>query len=64
MPTPVVHRRWAREFLHRAQNTNSRERKLRYLMLAVDNTVRAQKIEEKSPEEIAILVPRDQSRHE
>ena len=41
----VVHRKWAREFLDRAQSADSRTGKLKYLRLAVDNTLRAQTVE-------------------
>jgi hypothetical protein len=46
MPSPAVHRRWAREFLAKAETAASRNRKLKYLRLAVDNTLRARKIEQ------------------
>jgi hypothetical protein len=46
MPSPAVHRRWAREFLARAETAPSRNRKLKYLRLAVDNTLRARTIEQ------------------
>jgi hypothetical protein len=41
----TVHRKWAREFLCRAQSAPDQPRKLKYLRLAVDNTVRAQAVE-------------------
>ena len=41
----VIHRRWAREFLHRAERASSRRRKADFLRLVVSNTVRAQAVE-------------------
>jgi hypothetical protein len=41
----ALHRRWAREFLARAQDAPSRQRKLHLLKLAVSNSVRAQILE-------------------
>jgi hypothetical protein len=40
-----IHRKWAREFLARAQQAPSRSRKVKYLRLAVSNSVRAQTLE-------------------
>jgi hypothetical protein len=45
MVAPVIHRKWAREFLARADRASSRDRKLGLLRLAVDNTVRAINLE-------------------
>jgi hypothetical protein len=41
----VMHRRWAREFLARAQEAPNRGRKVKYLRMAVSNSVRAQTVE-------------------
>jgi hypothetical protein len=41
----TVHRKWAREFLARAETAPDQPRKLKYLRLAVDNTLRAQTVE-------------------
>jgi hypothetical protein len=41
----AVHRRWAREFLARAQEAPSQAHKVKYLRLAVSNSVRAQTVE-------------------
>jgi hypothetical protein len=43
--TPTLHRKWAREFLDRADNAYQPTLKRRYLRLAVDNTVCALKLE-------------------
>jgi hypothetical protein len=45
MINAAIHRRWAREFLDRAQQAQTRSRKLQYLRLAVNNSVRAQAME-------------------
>jgi hypothetical protein len=45
MVTPVLHRRWAREYLARAQTAPQPNRKRHYLRLAVSNTVRAHRLE-------------------
>ena len=45
MITPVLHRRWARECLARAQTAPQPTRKRHYLRLAVSNTVRAHRLE-------------------
>jgi hypothetical protein len=45
MIAPHIHRKWAREFLARAQEAPGRDRKLRLLKLAVRNSVRAQALE-------------------
>jgi hypothetical protein len=45
MTTPAPHRKWAREFLVRAERAQSHARKRRYLRLAVRNTVCAWKLE-------------------
>jgi hypothetical protein len=45
MVTPVVHRRWAREYLARAERTPQATLKRRYLRLAVSNTVCAHRLE-------------------
>lgn len=45
MIAPHIHRKWAREFLARAQEAPNRDRKLRLLRLAVSNSVRAQALE-------------------
>jgi hypothetical protein len=41
----AIHRKWAREFLARAQEAPSRARKVKYLRLAVSDSIRAQKVE-------------------
>jgi hypothetical protein len=41
----TIHRKWAREFLVRAQEAQSRERAVKYLQFAVDNSVCAQHLE-------------------
>jgi hypothetical protein len=51
MTTPVPHRKWAREFLARAEQAQGHERKCRYLRLAVKNTVCAWKLEADTTEE-------------
>jgi hypothetical protein len=45
MPSPTVYRGWAREYLSRAQAAPTRNRKLKFLQLAVCNTVKTQKVE-------------------
>jgi hypothetical protein len=45
MVTPVLHRRWAREYLARAERTSQPRRKRHYLRLAVSNTVCAHRLE-------------------
>jgi hypothetical protein len=45
MIAATIHRRWAREYLARAQHATTRDRKRRYLQLAVTNTVCARKLE-------------------
>ena len=45
MVTPVMHRKWAREYLARAEQAPDRTRKLQFLRLAVSNSVRAQRLE-------------------
>jgi hypothetical protein len=45
MVTPVVHRKWAREYLARAERAPQRTLKRRYLQLAVSNTVCAHRLE-------------------
>ena len=45
MISPHLHRKWAREFLARAQETQDRQRKLYLLKLAVSSSVRAQRLE-------------------
>lgn len=47
--TPNLHRKWAREFLDRADSAYQPALKRRYLRLAVDNTVCALKLEATSP---------------
>jgi hypothetical protein len=49
--SPVIYRKWAREFLARADAASDRKRKLDYLKLAVTNSMRAQTLE--SEEETA-----------
>jgi len=52
MPSSATYRRWSREFLVRAQDAPNRNRKVKYLRLAVSNCVRARALEyEKSGEE-------------
>jgi len=48
MMSPVIHRKWAREYLARAVDARSRTRKLSLLRLAVSNSVRAQILEAES----------------
>lgn len=43
----IIHRKWAREYLDRADRAQLRSRKLTYLRLAVNNCVRAQDLEAK-----------------
>jgi hypothetical protein len=50
MVTPVLHRKWAREYLARAEEAQSRTRKCQYLRLAVSNTVCARKLESETTE--------------
>jgi hypothetical protein len=45
MIAPTVHRKWAREFLARAERADDHSRKCSYLRLAVRNTVCAWKLE-------------------
>jgi hypothetical protein len=45
MVTPVIHRKWAREFLARADRASTPRQKLGMLRLAVNNTVRAINLE-------------------
>jgi len=45
MPSAALHRRWAREFLDHALRAPTRSRKLKYVRLAVNSSVRAQRIE-------------------
>ena len=45
MVTPVVHRKWAREYLARAERVPQSTLKRRYLELAVSNTVCAHRLE-------------------
>ena len=45
MVSAVIHRRWAREYLCRAERAMSRDKKRRFLRLAVNNCVRAQTLE-------------------
>jgi hypothetical protein len=44
----TMHRRWAREYLDRADRAATRDDKLKYLQLAVRNTMRAQVIDDES----------------
>jgi hypothetical protein len=48
MIAATIHRWWAREYLARAQYANNRDRKRRYLQLAVTNTVCARKLEKRA----------------
>jgi hypothetical protein len=48
MLSATIHRKWAREYLARAEQVPSRRRKLNYLRLAVTNSVCAQNIESES----------------
>lgn len=50
MVTSILYRKWAREFLARAEEAQSRNRKCRYLQLAVSNTVCARKLESETTE--------------
>ena len=45
MVTPMLHRRWAREYLARAERAPQRNQKRRYLRLAVSNTICAHRLE-------------------
>lgn len=49
MVTPVLHRKWAREYLARADRTQQPTQKRRYLRLAVSNTVHAHRLEAQAP---------------
>jgi hypothetical protein len=49
MITPMLHRRWAREYLARADRTQQPNQKRRYLRLAVSNTVHAHRLEAQAP---------------
>ena len=49
MVTPVLHRRWAREYLARADRTQQPNQKRHYLRLAVSNTVCAHRLEAHTP---------------
>ena len=51
MMSPVIHRRWAREYLARAQQATSRRRGLDLLRLAVSNNIRAQELEAEATSE-------------
>ena len=51
MMSPVLHRRWAREYLARAQQAPSRRRGLDLLRLAVSNSIRAQELEAEATSE-------------
>jgi hypothetical protein len=46
MVTPMLHRKWAREYLAHAERTPQLSRKRRYLRLAVGNTVCAHRLED------------------
>jgi hypothetical protein len=48
MMSPLIHRKWAREYLARAQHARSRSGKLELLRRAVSNSVRAQSLETES----------------
>jgi hypothetical protein len=50
MIAATMHRRWAREYLTCAQHAKNRDRKRRYLRLAVTNTVCARKLEKRAHE--------------
>jgi hypothetical protein len=41
----TIHRKWAREFLARADGASDRHRKVEYSKLAVTNSLRAQELE-------------------
>ena len=53
MVTPMIHRRWAREYLARAERTPKATLKRRYLQLAVSNTVCAHRLEGQSEQQSA-----------
>jgi hypothetical protein len=53
MITPVLHRRWAREYLARAERTQQPNQKRRYLRLAVSNTVCAHRLEARAEQRSA-----------
>jgi hypothetical protein len=53
MITPMLHRRWAREYLARAEGTPRHNRKRHYLRLAVSNTVCAHRLEAQAEHEAA-----------
>jgi hypothetical protein len=55
MMSPVMHRRWAREYLARAQQAASRRRGLDLLRLAVSNNIRAQELEAEATSEPSAL---------
>jgi hypothetical protein len=45
LPSAVIHRKWAREFLVRAQQAPSREQAVKYLQLAVSNAICAEHLQ-------------------
>jgi hypothetical protein len=47
----ATHRKWAREYLTRAQNAQKRQDQVRLLQMAVSNCVRAQEIESHPPDD-------------
>lgn len=66
MMSPVIHRRWAREYLVRAQQATSRRRGLDLLRLAVSNNIRAQELEAEvtsEPSEWYREMPRSKQTH-
>jgi hypothetical protein len=66
MMSPVIHRRWAREYLARAQQATSRRRGLDLLRLAVSNNIRAQELEAEvtsEPSEWYRKMPRSKQTH-
>ena len=56
MMSPLIHRRWAREYLARAQRASSRRRKEDFLQRAVSNSVRAQNLEAESVRQGLLVV--------
>lgn len=53
MVTPVLYRKWARQYLAHAESASTRDRKCRYLQLAVNNTLCARKLEAEMIEDSA-----------
>jgi len=63
MMSPALHRRWAREFLARAQQATSRRRGRDFLRLAVSNSIRAQELEAEAKSESSEVPFMHRERH-